>query len=137
MQVREELIASAFALAKEYLAEVRRQTEYPRLLRRLTDEAVVELGESSLVILRVDPCDTMLVEPILAELGVSATVEPVLDCIGGLEACTADGRIVVSNTFETRLGQARLRLRREVADLVTGGFEVEQWQASTTTATPA
>ncbi len=175
MQVREELIADAFALAEKQLAEVRRQPEYSHLLCRLAEEAIAELGPEGVrhgafarqeqastavdsgranarggpqtpteVILRVDPRDVTLVEAFLPDLAVPATVEPVLNCIGGLEVCTVDRRIVVSNTFETRLGQARQRLRREVADLVAGGFavpagrrEAEQWLASTSMAMPA
>lgn len=137
MQVREQLIADAFALAEERLAEVRYQPQYPSLLRRLAEEAIGALGDSSQVVIRVDSRDVALVEAFLDSLAVTATVEPVLECLGGLEVCTADGRIVVSNTFETRLNQARRRLRCEVADLVAGGFVAEKWLASTTMATPA
>jgi len=152
MQVREALIAEAFALARERLAEVRCQPEYLRILRRLAEEAIAELGQagggepqaSAQVILRIDPRDAALIEAILSNLPVPATAEPVLDCLGGLEVCTADGRIIVSNTFETRLDQARRRLRREIADLVAGGLtmpvhkpEAEEWPASTIMAMPA
>ena len=102
---RHRLIAAAFEEAEAQLARLRRSSGYRDMLRALLAEAVAELGPSRLIV-RTDPADANLATELVGELGLSASVEPTLSCIGGLDLCDAEGRIVVHNTFESRLRQA-------------------------------
>ncbi|MFQ6058307.1 MAG: V-type ATP synthase subunit E [Anaerolineae bacterium] len=124
VNAREGLIARAFALAEERLSQICAQDDYPRFLRRLTEEVVAELGDNLLV--KVTSRDVPLMSQILADMGVRGTVQAGLNSLGGLEASTSDGRISLSNTLESRLKRARQLLRREIAALVWGEMESEE-----------
>lgn len=116
MKAKEELIDRAFTLAKEELAKARSREDYPEILHRLTQEVVDELGRE--LVIEVDPHDSELMEKIIAEMGLQATVRPSLRCMGGLAATPRDGRIRLVNTIDSRLERARESLREQVAAIV-------------------
>jgi vacuolar-type H+-ATPase subunit E/Vma4 len=62
---------------------------------------------------------------ILDDLKLDLPVSYELNCWGGLIAKSGDGRVVVINTFESRLERATAFLRRYLAAL----FEEEQSEA--------
>ncbi len=99
--------------ARARLAAVPDRQDYGEILRRLLDETLVELDSSPVV--NVTPRDEPLLARLLAELHVDAQLEHRLKGWGGLEACTADNRIVVRNTLESRLARAEPALPAIVA----------------------
>lgn len=113
LEARESLVEAAFDAACEELAGVRESPTYPPLLEALMDEVFEELGTD--VRLAVDPQDAGLVEGVLDRRGLELDIEPALDTWGGVVGHSSDGRLTVDNTLETRLEQARRRLRGEVA----------------------
>ncbi len=121
-KVRDELVDTALARARERLAALRADSCYPDVLRTLTEEALAELAADGQVQLLADPRDESLLKNILHQLNRNFPVSYELNCWGGLIAKSADGRVVVINTFEARLERAMIFLRRYLAAL----FEEEQ-----------
>ncbi len=120
--VREELVDTAIARARERLASLRAHPSYPSALRALTEEALAELASGGQAQLLADPRDRSLLKNILDDLKLDLPVSYELNCWGGLIAKSEDGRVVVINTFESRLERATAFLRRYLAAL----FEEEQ-----------
>jgi V/A-type H+/Na+-transporting ATPase subunit E len=120
--VREDLVDTALSRARERLASLRADPSYPSALHALTDEALAELASGGQAQLLADPRDRSLLNNILDDLKLDLSVSYKLNCWGGLIAKSADGRVVVINTFESRLERATSFLRRHLAAL----FEEEQ-----------
>ena len=121
--VRENLVDTAIVRARERLTSLRADPAYPEVLRTLTEEALAELASADGKIrLLADPRDRMLLKNILNHLKLDLPVSYELNRWGGLIAKSEDGRVVVINTFESRLDRATAFLRRALAAL----FEAEQ-----------
>jgi len=118
MRAKEELVDQAFSVAMEELSRIRSREDYPDILRRLTQEVVDELGSD--LVIEVSPEDSELMEKMAAEMGLNAIVRPSLECMGGLAATPRDGRILLVNTFDSRLERAREVLRAQVAVTIAG-----------------
>ena len=119
--VRESLVDTAMARACGRLENLRTDNVYPKVLRRLVEEALSELDHSledeEQAKIEADPRDRLLVESILHDLGLEMSVRYCLDCWGGVVARSADGRVTVTNTIEGRLARATPYLRRYLASL--------------------
>jgi vacuolar-type H+-ATPase subunit E/Vma4 len=122
--VREDLVDTAITHTREYLASLRTNLSYPTVLGTLAEEALTELasGGAGNAQLLADPRDRSLLKNILDDLKLDLPVNYELNCWGGLIAKSEDGRVVVINTFESRLERATAFLRRHLAAL----FEEEQ-----------
>ena len=123
--VREELVDAALGDTKRRLGKIRSEPVYRGILHQLTVEALMALSgsleEAGQARLEADPADKALLEEILGELGLDLSIDPVLDCQGGLIAKSEDSRVVVINTLEARLERATSRLRCEIAALFEDG----------------
>lgn len=115
--VREELVDTALARARERLASLRTDASYPSALRTLTEEALAELASDGQAHLLADPRDRLLLANILDDWKLDVPVSYELNCWGGVIARSADGRVVAINTFESRLERAASFLRRYLAAL--------------------
>ncbi|HLE92834.1 MAG TPA: V-type ATP synthase subunit E [Anaerolineales bacterium] len=120
--VREDLVDTAITRTRERLAAVRADSSYPSVLRTLTEETLAELASGGKAQLLADPRDRELLKNILGDLKLDLPVSYELNCWGGLIAKSEDGRVVVINTFESRLERATAFLRHCLAAL----FEEEQ-----------
>ena len=107
-EVRDHAVDAVFAEAKERLAAMRGTAEYERVFAGLAKEALA--GMDSECEVQVAPAD--------AELGVTATVVPTLDTIGGLIVSAHGGRVVRRNTFESRMLKARSVAGARVAEVL-------------------
>jgi V/A-type H+-transporting ATPase subunit E len=118
-ETREGLIDAVLGRARARLAEMRSHPGYPTLLSRLIQEALDDLSRSleerEGIVLEADPRDRVIVQRLLAELPPDLRMSYPLTCWGGVIARSADGRIVVTNTLETRLERAMPHLRRYLA----------------------
>lgn len=112
-RVREELLQGAIATARESLARQRDQSGYPDVLGQLVREALETLGEDGARV-HVDPRDEATVRGLLAHLSDGLSVIPDLETAGGVVVESADGRIRVDNTFDTRLVRAGEVHRQEL-----------------------
>jgi len=70
--------------------------------------------------LHIDPRDETLCRQILNELGRNSEIVTNLTSAGGLAVSTKDGKVVVSNTIETRLNNVKQLLKREVFSTLFG-----------------
>jgi V/A-type H+/Na+-transporting ATPase subunit E len=117
---REQLLEGSFAACVSELQSIRSSPGYETTLGQLLDEALDEIGDHA-VSVQVDPRDEGIVRRLLSDRGVSAHLSPCLGCAGGLDLASEDGRIVVRNTLERRLGRAREMLREELLSMLEGG----------------
>jgi len=117
--VRKELVDIAIARTGERLSSMRMDPTYPDVYRMLLQEALAELVSSGTdqVQLVADPRDRELLENMLSEPGLNPSVSYELNSWGGLIAKSMDGRVVVINTFESRLERATEFLRYRLATL--------------------
>ena len=65
--------------------------------------------------LEADARDAALLDPLLSALGRAVTLDPGRRCWGGVRATSADGRVAVDNTLESRLERAMPSLRLHLA----------------------
>lgn len=119
-RVREEHLENAVAAAREELACRRGQDGYPNILKGLLQEALDTLGEDGARV-HVDPRDEAIVRALLEGSPRGPPVLTDLETAGGVVVDSADGRIRVDNTFESRLARAEEVYRRELYDLLYGG----------------
>ncbi len=117
---RNAIADRAYATAGERVLALRASPRYRAVARRLTEEAVGLAGQEHLV-LHIDPRDRDLFEGILRDLGRNSDIVTDLPGAGGLTVSSRDGKILVTNTLESRLFRARELLKGEVFDLLSGG----------------
>jgi V/A-type H+-transporting ATPase subunit E len=110
----------AFEAAGMKVLALRESPGYRAVARHLAEEATGLAGGKDLV-LHVDPRDRALFEGIIQELGRNCDLATDRTGAGGLTVTTRDGRILVTNTLESRLSRAREILKGEVFDLLSGG----------------
>lgn len=115
--VREELVDTALARVRERLASIRADPIYPSALRTLIEEALAKLASDGKAQLLADRRDGTLLEKILDDLDLDLPVSYELNCWGGLIAKSEDARVIVINTFESRLEHATPFLRHHLAAL--------------------
>lgn len=104
----QEAYRATLEAAQATLASVRDRPDYPQILRRLLIETLPELDASPVII--ITPGDEAIVARLLDELHIDAVPEAAGaragSAWGGVEMRTADNRIVVRNTLESRLARA-------------------------------
>lgn len=124
-EARDELAANALAKVRRRLIELRDEPAYNNILRHLMEDAVKALGEEELNNLEglqdsrpeveVDLRDQEKLQGILRNLKLDLAIIPTLNSWGGVIVRSGDGRVVVTNTFESRLERATSFLRQELA----------------------
>ena len=110
----------AFEAAGRKVLALRESPGYRDVAKHLTDEAIGLAGGKDLV-LHVDPRDRPLFEGIIRELGSNCDLVTDRAGAGGLTVTSRDGRVLVTNTLESRLSRARDILKGEVFALLSGG----------------
>lgn len=87
-------------------------------LRKLLGESLEELRkcgfETTGLIIRVSPRDKDLLEEIIEEMGLTATIVENEGIVGGLVISTPEGEVYIDNRYETRLEKA---LRNVLSEL--------------------
>ena len=118
IQAKEKHIEDAFdSVASEFEA-MRTRPEYASYFRRLLDETAAN-AEGNLVI-SVDRRDEKVARDAVAAAGLDCELRTDISTLGGLKAITADGRIVLTNTIDSRLERAKQFLKPEVATKLFG-----------------
>jgi len=116
---KDAVIERAFFDAKKTLDNFRDDVDYKENFKKMLQEAVHEF-EDEKVSLHVDPRDETLCRQVLSELGRNSEIVTNLTSAGGLAVSTKDGKVVVSNTIETRLNNVKQLLKREVFSTLFG-----------------
>lgn len=120
IKAQEETVEEAFRQAEAKLAELDRQADYPKVLEVLLDECLEFFPEGD-VLLQVRPQDAASLEKLMSARNRPYKVSDTpLSAMGGLVVSSADGQIVVSNTFDSRLERARDHLRLEISKALFG-----------------
>ena len=117
--IKHDLFNEAFAQARKRLVSVRENDYYKDTFRGMAEEAVRALGESE-VILHIDKKDIDLCKKVADGLGIRCEIVADNRCMGGLIATSKDGKVVVSNTIESRLENAMRRMRLEIFNMLNG-----------------
>ena len=116
---KRKVFETAFLEAQKHLAKVRDTAGYDALFNKLVHEAFSDLKEEQPK-LHIDKRDEELCRKISAGLPGNCEIIPDLDCAGGLNISTADGKIIVFNTIESRLDQAREVIKLEIFSTLYG-----------------
>lgn len=119
-QTREILFDQTFLAAAQDLTRVRGMVEYHTILRHMIEEALADLGEKEARI-HIDPRDMDLCTTLLHELGLTCPIISDLTSDGGIIVSSADERIEVKNTVESRLLEIRDRQRMQIYHQLFGG----------------
>ena len=112
LSAKEELIDQCFTQAKERLKTMKGE-EYRSVLTRLIKESLPHIGDKGLVTLTRDE-DKSIINS-FPNLKVKPELAPGL---GGLIIESADGRIIVDNTFDAILERNKDDIRTEVATIL-------------------
>ena len=120
IKAQEETVDEAFHKAEQRLKDLDKQADYPQILEVLLDECLDFFPEGE-VLVQVRGSDKGLLEKMLSDRGRSFRISDTpLAASGGLVVSSSDGQIVVSNTFDSRLGRARDHLRLEISKTLFG-----------------
>jgi len=127
--MREQLVNTAIDQARDTLSKIRDDQRYAKILGLLLKEALAELGEitsksseiqGGMPRIEVDRRDLELMTKLIREMDLSIPVYQGPDCLGGVYVKSADGKIVINNSIESRLERALPYLRSYLAALFEG-----------------
>ena len=117
---RQELIQKTLDETKSRLENVRdSKKEYKFLLKMFIDEAIQEikssLGDDKTIFLFFDPKDKELVKDYKGDTSYALQFEFELDCWGGCNASSVDGKVHVYNTLNDRFQRAKPFLQQRLS----------------------
>jgi len=118
-QARENFITAVLEKLYQRMEHARASADYTRAMRGYLVEVLP--GENGLyplderLRLQADPRDRDLLSELLRDEAMAVEVEYVLQCWGGINGVTVDGKARLVNTLETRVESAVPILRKELA----------------------
>jgi len=117
---RQKLIQKTLNEVKSQLERVRSSSkEYKSLLISLTDEAIEDLipslGNEKVIVLSFDPADKELVKGFKGNAVVELQFKYDLECWGGCDASSIDGKVCVYNTLNDRFERAKPILQQKLS----------------------
>lgn len=118
IRAKESNIEEVFKGAAKGLEAMRSSGEYSKHFRHLFEETVANSDEK--LIVSVDKRDKELASQLIAEMGVACELRADITCLGGLKATSPDGRIALTNTFDSRLERAKQYLKTDVTITLFG-----------------
>jgi vacuolar-type H+-ATPase subunit E/Vma4 len=118
-RVKDDLFQQVFTRAAQQMALARNNPAYRMSFRSIVREAMEELAGEE-VRLHIDLRDEPLCRKILEEMQRNCEVVPDLTTLGGLNATTADERLLVFNTIESRLQRAKELMKSEIMSALYG-----------------
>jgi V/A-type H+-transporting ATPase subunit E len=118
-RVKDDLFQQVFTRAAQQMALARNNPAYRTSFRSTVREVMEELAGEE-VRLHIDPRDESLCREILKEMHLNCEVVPDLTILGGLNATTADERLLVFNTIESRLQRAKELMKSEIMSALYG-----------------
>jgi vacuolar-type H+-ATPase subunit E/Vma4 len=118
-RLKDDLFQQVFARAAQEISSVRNHPAYRESFKGMVREAMEELAREE-VRIHIDPRDETLCREILKEMQRNCDVVTDLTTLGGLNATTADGRLMVLNTLESRLQRAKELMKSEIMSTLYG-----------------
>ena len=120
-QAKKKIIEEVFEAVRKKLEGLRKEKIYPKIFRRLAQEATKVIPKKMKMTIRVRKDDAEMAQEIISKLSLkNCILKPNLRCLGGLEISAKTGQIVAQNTFESRLEKAKNVLEREVTSVLFG-----------------
>ena len=113
---REELFGAALDRLRVRLGALTTDPGYRSILEALYEEAASVVGDHDAVVM-VRAEDEDLMREIAERRGPSPTLDPTLDCVGGLDIVARDGR-AVRNTLDARLSRSDRHLRKLALEVI-------------------
>jgi len=122
IEKKEEMIKSLFDKITETIKVQMQDSNSSRnILKELTNEAVsIIKSDKKELIVSVNKKDIDNAKQIFDDLNIQCRIEDNSDIISGLKIRTADGKIAVDNTIESRAQKAWQLLKPEIVDLLFG-----------------
>lgn len=118
IKAKEVLIADAFAEAEKRVGQIRQSSEYEAVFRKLAGEALANVeGEATV---SVDKRDVELAKRVLDTMGKPYELKTDIECLGGLQVTTLDGRVTFVNTLDSRIAKATQFLKPAIAGVLFG-----------------
>ncbi|MBD3306123.1 hypothetical protein GF339_07030 [candidate division KSB3 bacterium] len=123
MQARYEVLQEVFQQTRSSLAQLRERPEYETIFQHLAQEALDELDcdDDAPLIFCVDARDEAYCRTFCESRKLAYTLDTSQTFLGGLEVCTADGRVRVSNTLEGRVDRVKTHLIERLARVLFEG----------------
>ena len=118
-RVKDDLFQKVFTRAAQQMASARNNPAYRESFKNMVREAMEELAGQEVTV-HIDPRDEPLCREILTEIQRNCGVVTDLPTLGGLNATTADERLMVFNTIESRLQRAKELMKSEVMSALYG-----------------
>jgi len=118
-KAKEDLFQQVFDQAARRMASVRDHQGYRLLFKKLVGEVMEELPAEEIRV-HIDPRDEPLCREVLREMKRNCEVVTDLTTMGGLNATTADERLMIFNTLESRLERARELMKSEIMSALYG-----------------
>lgn len=118
-RVKDDLFQKVFTRAAQQMASARNNPAYRESFKNMVREAMEELAGQEVTV-HIDPRDEPLCREILTEIQRNCGVVTDLTTLGGLNATTADERLMVFNTIESRLQRAKELMKSEIMSALYG-----------------
>lgn len=116
---RQNLIEAVMGKVKERMPDVRKRGDYAEILEKLTAEALDSIEPSKLkgqrIILHFDARDRALAESIVKKYDQPIMVHFDLQCTGGCNAETEDGKVFTLNTLDSRLEHSLPSIKQKLS----------------------
>ncbi|MDZ4655789.1 MAG: V-type ATP synthase subunit E [Coriobacteriia bacterium] len=103
--VREHVVQQVYDDSAARLAGVRSTKEYKDVFAALAKEALDGVGGDC--VMQVDPADATLAEQVAKDSRVNCEIVTDITTSGGMLVSSEKGRVLRSNTFESRLAKSR------------------------------
>jgi len=115
---KERIFEEAFSQAENMLDTCRSDPRYAESFMRLLNQSLERLDGR--IVVHVDPRDEALCKKCRDHSGQEFDVIPDRECAGDLDAEIADKGIIVRNTLESRLENARIIMRKDLFGFLFG-----------------
>lgn len=112
--VLEEYIDKVFAKVNTKLENMERTKEYSKFLSTLIDESIKTLGTSDIEIF-VNDKDEVIIKSLLDKFTTVKLSSNKIACLGGIQAKSKDGTVILDNTINARLTNMKPLIRKEIA----------------------
>ena len=118
-RAKEDLFQQVFDQAARRMVSARDHQGYRELLKKMAGEVMEDLPSEGIRV-HIDPRDEPLCRELLREMKRNCEVVTDLTTIGGLNATTADERLMIFNTLESRLTRAKELMKSEIMSTLYG-----------------
>ena len=119
LEAKEKKILEVFSSVKELLKAISQdKARYKPIFKDLLLEALSCFGKSVKLQLKVNLSDKELALEVMKEQKVDVQLEALASVEEGLKLCDLEEKIIILNTFESRLNKLMPELRQEISSIL-------------------